>query len=571
MTRQMKLISASVIVIVIALIAALLAYKYAPSKEVMELGEYFSVSGDEMAVLMQDGYSEERGYYIEGVPYLSLSMVKDNFNKGFYWDKSSSMLLYTKPDGVVKAAAESMEYIFNKNSTALDYVPVRIIGEQPYVAVPFVKEYSNIEYTAYENPNRIVITYDWGVNRLVTHVRKETVLRYEDTNKSPIIANLNKGDKLTCIGMDEEISGGYTKVITVDGVIGYVANKRIEESNYEVVDREYSEPQWTHIKKDYDICMAWHQVTNNQANEGLLTLLNNSKGVNTVSPTWFKISDNDGSISSLASERYVQRAHKAGVEVWGLCDDFSKEIDMSVILSNMTSREKLQSKLVSLAIEYDLDGINIDFENIPKEAGEDFVQFVREMSVRCRNNGIVLSINNYVPVEYRMYYDYEEQGRVADYVVIMAYDEHYSGSPEAGSVSSIGFVKDAVSGIIEKVAPEQVIMALPFYTRLWTVKNEGTEAQTIETAAYSMPGADSLLSDRKLEPVWDDVTGQYYAQYNEGDATNKIWLEDERSLEEKLKVVTGGGIRNVSFWRLGFEKSEVWNIVTNYINARETL
>lgn len=567
MARQMKLISVSVIVIVIALIAALLAYKYAPSKEVMELGEYFSLTGDEMAVLMQDGYSEEKGYCIEGVPYLSLSMVKENFNKGFYWDKSAGMLLYTRPDGVVKAAPESSGYTFNKNNMESEYIPVRLVGGEPYVAVPFVKEYSNIEYTAYENPNRIVITYNWGVNRLVTQVRKETALRFEDTNKSPILENLNKGDRLVCIGMDEEISGGYTKVITVDGVIGYVSNKKIEESHYEILDREYSEPQWTHITKEYDICMAWHQVTNNQANDGLLTLLNNSKGVNTVSPTWFKVSGNDGSVSSLASERYVERAHKAGVEVWGLCDDFSKEIDMSVILSNMTSREKLESKLVSLAIEYGLDGINIDFENIPKEAGEDFVQFVREMSVRCRNNEIVLSVNNYVPVDYRMYYDYEEQGRTADYVVIMAYDEHYAGGEEAGSVSSIGFVRNAVSGILEKVAPEQVIMALPFYTRLWTVKNEGTESQSIETAAYSMTGADSLLKDRNIEPSWDEAAGQYYAQYNEGDAVNKIWLEEERSMEEKLKAVTDGGIQNVSFWRLGFEKSDVWNIITGYING----
>lgn len=569
MTRQMKLISASVIVIVIALIAALLAYRYAPSKEVMELSEYFSLSGDEMAILMQDGYSEEKGYYIDGVPYLSLTMVKENFNKKFYWDKSAGMLLYTEPDGVIKAAAESSEYTFKKESKTADYIPVRIIGDTPYIAVPFVKEHSNIEYTAYENPNRIVITYNWGVSQLVTQVKKETALRYEDTNKSPIIATLNKGDKLICIGMDEEIKGGFTKVITVDGIIGYVSSKKIEESYYEeITDRDYAEPEWAHITKEYDICMAWHQVTNNEANEGLLTLLNNSKGVNTVSPTWFKVSGNDGGVSSLASERYVERAHKAGVEVWGLCDDFSKDIDMSVILSNMTSREKLESKLVSLAIEYNLDGINIDFENISEEAGEDFIQFVREMSVRCRSNDLVLSINNYVPVEYRSYYDYEEQSRVADYVVIMAYDEHYSGSEEAGSVSSIGFVKDAVSGILEKnVAPEQVIMALPFYTRLWTVKNEGTEAQTIETAAYSMTGAESLLKDRNLEPSWDEVTGQYYAQYNEGDATNKIWLEDERSLEEKLDAVTEGGIRNVSFWRLGYEKGDVWNVVTSYINA----
>ena len=144
--------------------------------------------------------------------------------------------------------------------------------------------------------------------------------------------------------------------------------------------------------------MAWHQVTNASANGGLLNLLNSTKGVNTISPTWFSIKDNKGNISSLADETYVQRAHNAGVEVWGLCNDFSKEIDIAVVLSNTASRERLENKLLSMAIEYNLDGLNIDFENIKEESGEDFIQFVREMAVKCSNNGIVLSINDYVPV-----------------------------------------------------------------------------------------------------------------------------------------------------------------------------
>jgi len=566
MTKQMKLISASVIVIVIALISALLAYKLAPSKEVMELTEYFEVAEDEMVILLQDEYAEEKGYYINGVPYVSLSMVKDKFNDKFYWDKSENMLLYVQHDGVIKASVDNEEVKINKSSSKLGYVPLKMIGEKPYVAMEYVKQYSNVEYNVYENPNRIVISYIWGENRLVTTVKKDTNLRYEASNKSPIIAKMTKGDALVCVGLDEEVKKGFTKVITVDGITGYVSNKKINESNYEVYDRAFSEPEWPHIKKDYDICMVWHQVTNMQANEGLLTLLNNTKGVNTVSPTWFKIKDNEGNVDSIASERYVSRAHQAGVEVWGLCDDFSKDIDMAVIMQNMSSREKLQGKLVSLAIEYNLDGINLDFENIPEEAGEDFIQFVRELSVKCRNNGIVLSVNDYVPVDYRAYYDYEEQGRVADYVVIMAYDEHYSGSPEAGSVSSIDFVKNAVTKITEMVPPEQVVMALPFYTRLWTIKNEGTESQSMETAAYGMTGAQQLLSNRGIEPTWDEATAQYYAQYNENGAVNKIWLEENMSIEAKLKAVTEAGVNNVSFWRMGFEKSDIWNVVGQYIN-----
>ena len=291
-------------------------------------------------------------------------------------------------------------------------------------------------------------------------------------------------------------------------------------------------------------------------------LLNSTKGVNTISPTWFSIKDNKGNISSLADETYVQRAHNAGVEVWGLCNDFSKEIDIAVVLSNTASRERLENKLLSMAIEYNLDGLNIDFENIKEESGEDFIQFVREMAVKCSNNGIVLSINDYVPVSYREYYNYEEQGEVADYVVIMAYDEHYSGSEEAGSVSSIGFVNDAVSKITGMVSEERVIMALPFYTRLWKLSNEG-----LTSAAYSMSGAQSILDDRGVKPSWDTATGQYYAEYQEGGATFQIWLEEEKSIEEKLKAVTQSGVHNVSFWRLGFEKTEVWNTVANYINA----
>lgn len=567
MTKQKKLIVVSVIVIVIALVAALLAYIYAPSKEVMELTEYFNVTDSEMAVVMQDRYSDEKGVCLDGVPYLSLSMVKDNFNDRFYWDRSVNMLMYVVPEGVIKVAPESKGYTLNKDTKSLDYIPVRMVGDVPYVAVPFVKEYSNIEYAYYDNPNRIVITYIWDVSRLVTEVKKETTLRYEDTNKSPILATLQEGDKLICIGMDEEISGGYTKAITADGIIGYVSNRKIEESRYEEVKSNYVEPEWPHITKDYDICMAWHQVTNSQANEGMLTLLNSTKGVNTISPTWFKISDNNGNVTSIASERYVERAHQAGVEVWGLCDDFNKGVDIATILANMTSREKLQSKLVSLAIEYDLDGINLDFENIPQESGEDYMQFLREMSIKCSNNGIVLSTDNYIPTEYREYYDYEEQGRVTDYVVIMAYDEHYSGSSEAGSVSSIGFVKKAVEDITSMVEPDRVIMALPFYTRLWTVENEGTESQKIESGAYSMNGAKTLLNNKGIEPAWDEQTGQYYAQYNEGAAVNKIWLEEEQSIEEKLKAVTEGAVHNVAFWRLGFEKTEIWNVVGRYINA----
>ena len=563
MDKKIKLVSAVVVVIIIGLMTAFLIYKFSPSKEVMELSEYYNLtSEEEMAVILQDTISDEKGLYSDGIPYISYSMVKELFNKKFYWDANEHIMILTRPQEIIKIQPDTAEITVNKGSVAKEYVVVKMHNDVPYIAMPYVQEMSDITYKTFELPNRIVIKYKWGINELAATVKKKTVIRLEDSIKSKILAEISPGDEVICVDTDETISRGFSKIISEDGIIGYVKTKKLNESSYRTTESSFVKPEYVHITKDYDICMAWHQVTNASANGGLLNLLNSTKGVNTISPTWFSIKDNKGNISSLADETYVQRAHNAGVEVWGLCNDFSKEIDIAVVLSNTASRERLENKLLSMAIEYNLDGLNIDFENIKEESGEDFIQFVREMAVKCSNNGIVLSINDYVPVSYREYYNYEEQGEVADYVVIMAYDEHYSGSEEAGSVSSIGFVNDAVSKITGMVSVERVIMALPFYTRLWKLSNEG-----LTSAAYSMSGAQSILDDRGVKPSWDTATGQYYAEYQEGGATFQIWLEEEKSIEEKLKAVTQSGVHNVSFWRLGFEKTEVWNTVANYINA----
>lgn len=563
MDKKIKLVSAVVVVVIIGLMTAFLIYKFSPSKEVMELSEYYNLtSEEEMAIILQDTISDEKGLYSDGIPYISYSMVKELFNKKFYWDANEHIMILTGPQEIIKIQPDTAEITVNKGSVAKEYVVVKMHNDVPYIAMPYVQEMSDITYKTYELPNRIVIKYKWGINELAATVKKKTVIRLEDSIKSKILAEISPGDEVICVDADETISRGFSKIISEDGIIGYVKTKKLNESSYRTTESSFVKPEYVHISKDYDICMAWHQVTNASANGGLLNLLNSTKGVNTISPTWFSVKDNKGNISSLADETYVQRAHNAGVEVWGLCSDFSKEIDISVVLSSTASRERLENKLLSMAIEYNLDGLNIDFENIKEESGEDFIQFVREMAVKCSNNGIVLSINNYVPVSYREYYNYEEQGEVADYVVIMAYDEHYSGSEEAGSVSSIGFVNDAVSKITGMVSEERVIMALPFYTRLWKLSNEG-----LTSAAYSMSGAQSILDDRGVKPSWDATTGQYYAEYQEGGATFQIWLEEEKSIEEKLKAVTQNGVHNVSFWRLGFEKTEVWNTVANYINA----
>lgn len=567
MQLRMKLIIVAVAAALVGLITAFLVYKFSPSKEVMPLTEYYQNAADELTLIVQNELSEDKGRYLDGVPYVKYELVKERFNKRFYWAANDGIIIYTTPVDIIKVTPDEKEYSVNKNKMSSEYAPVKMIDGTPYMAVPFVKEYSDIEYQFFENPNRIIINCEWGINQLCSKVEKEASLRVEPDIKSPILEELQVGAAVTLVDSPEEIGGGFVKVISEDGVIGYVKNSRLEESEYNTTASSYQPPEYTHITKDYDICLAWHQVSNQAANEGLLDLLNSSKGVNTISPTWFKLADSEGNVDSIASEKYVARAHEAGVEVWGLCSDFKEGLDTVSLYSSTKAREKLENKLISLAIEYGLDGINIDFEKVNKESGEDYIQFLRELSVKCRTNGIVLSIDDYVPMEFRAYYDYEEQGVLADYVAIMAYDEHYAGGA-AGSVSSISFVNNAVSGTQKYIPPERIIMGLPFYTRLWKITTGEDGKEQVASEAYGMKGATDLLNQNEVTPNWDEITGQYYAEFRDGVTTCKMWLENERSIEEKLKAVTSGGIKNVAFWRLGFANTETWNVIGNYINVQ---
>jgi spore germination protein YaaH len=339
----------------------------------------------------------------------------------------------------------------------------------------------------------------------------------------------------------------------------------MSEAEVEVFDADYQEAVYPSISKDYTINLVWHQVTNMSANDGLLNLLGNTKGVTTVSPTWFSVESNKGTITSLASETYVTRAHNAGVEVWALCSDFDTEnVNMYELLSYTSRREKLENELIASAIKYNLDGLNIDFENITKDAGIHFIQFIRELSVKCRSNGIVLSVDNYTP-GYTPQYDREEQGKVVDYVITMAYDEHTSASEESGSVSSLSYVTKAVEDMTALVPAEKNIIAIPFYTRIWEEETQDGETK-ISCSAYGMRQALDWVSQKGVEPVWSATDGQYYAEVSEGDKVYKVWLEEDESIEAKLKAIFEADVAGVAGWKLGLEKASVWNVIVKYVN-----
>ena len=353
----------------------------------------------------------------------------------------------------------------------------------------------------------------------------------------------------------------WCRVMTEDGIDGYIENSALSspaETEY-AYGGSYKE-NFTSLTRDHKINLAWHQVTSEAANQALSQNIKDMTGVNVISPTWFSVTSTQGNISSLASAEYVSQAHEKGLEVWGLIDNFDDDISTLETLSLRSSRQHIIDMLVQEAQRVDMDGINVDFESLTEEEAPHFIQFIRELSVACRKNGLVLSVDNPVP-QYTVFYDRKEQGIVADYVIIMGYDEHAVGSEKAGSVASLPFVEEGISQTLEEVPKEKVINGVPFYTRLWTESNNGT----VSSEVCGMDQADAYVEKYGMEVYWNTEVSQNYAEATTDGGVLKMWIEDEKSLEEKMKLIQEYDLAGVAEWKLGFERADVWEIISKYI------
>lgn len=573
-----------IIVVLLFMLLGNLIEKYTPSKERQELSDYYKQSSDaDVAVIFNNEVLDVHGKLIDGNVYLDYKTVHNLINDRFYWDSNENKLLYTTAADLIMADAESTSYYVTKDTRSLDHIIVKADADAAYVAIDFVKLYSDFSYEIYESPNRVVITNNWG-NYTVASSKKNTELRYQGGIKSPILADIEKGTTLTVLAPDDT----WTKVATKDGIIGYVKSKFLGSASTETAVSDYVAEEFTHIKKDFKINLGWHQVTNSTANGNIANVLSGTKGVNVISPTWFYLKDNNGNIGSLASSDYVSYCHQNGIEVWALVSNFGakdqglENPSTAEVLTYTSRRENLINNLISAAIQYNLDGINVDFEALdPNTVGESYIQFIRELSLKCANNGVVLSVDNYSPTDYTAFYDRAEQAVFADYIMLMAYDEHYSGSETAGSVASIGFVNDGVTKTLAEVPADQLILGMPFYTRVWSetpVDANGekiTDTEDLEDgyvsydlSCYSagMNDIQKLINTNGAIPVWSADVGQNYVEYINGGVVYKIWVEDAASLEEKLKVLQANQLAGGAFWKLGLENSSVWDTIIKYIN-----
>jgi len=562
MKKAIPVIIAVVLILAIGIVGfgGKILEKYSYGTELADLDAYYGVAEGELAIILQDEMAEEKAIAREGVVYFDLDTVQKYFNEGFYVDAAEEKLLFTTASQTILTTFGTKEYSDRDGVHAVEYMPCFAEGEVIYLAADFVKLFANFSYEVFDR--HLQVYTQWSTKQTM-EINKDTQVRLKGGIKSPILREITAGEVVEVL---EEMET-WTKVKTADAVIGYVENKRLGnlDTVVEVPVEDYAPEEYTSISMDKTVSLGWHAIGGPGGNDTLGEMVAEGKGMNVIAPTWFSLTDNEGNFRSFADSGYVTKAHSYGLQVWAVWDNFNyknetgADVSTYAVLSSTTKRQRLVQNMVDTSLSLGVDGINIDYEGLTEDCGVHYVQFLRELSVLCREKKLVLSVDNYVPFHFNNFYRLDIQGQVADYVIIMGYDEHWHGSGDPGSVASINYVSNGLDKTLEQVPAEKVINALPFYTILW--KTEGTK---VTDQYLTLNNTADFLARTGISPAWDDETCQNYAEWKSGQALYQIWLEDVESIKVKLNVMNAKDIAGVAVWRLGYGTPEVWALLDAY-------
>lgn len=554
----------SILAICIILMAAVTGCSQTKGKQT-DLTEFYGITSDQDYVILLDGENSGWAYKEGDEYYLPYDVVNDSINDKFYYDQTYNRILFTTPDTI------EMYDVGGDGNT-------KIINDQVYISLSCIENRTEMNCEVFTDPNRVAISQSMGTVT-VCKPKKDNVIRQFNKDDANYMAEVSEGESLM---IKDTIEETWYRVAKNNGITGYI---KIEDTNGEETEErtaKYQAAEYSHITMDKTVCLGWHQMEGRAGNATLDSVVENGLGIlNVVSPTWFKLADTTGNITSNAQTSYVNKAHNMGMQVWALADDFSYGEDgtnyVGAVLGSFDARQNLIGNLVSEVKACGADGINIDYEKIYEEIADDYIQFIRELSIECRKNGLVLSVDTYVSQAYNEFYNRKGIGEVADYLVIMGYDEHWAGDDNAGSVASLPYVQAGIEAAAKVMDADRIINGIPFYTRIWTETKAGytTEGTFVEDAkngnyyldstAVGMDAAMSELTENGVTPVWLDDLGQYYGEYQGEGNTTRIWLEEEKSVQAKLDVMANAGIGGVACWKLGLESTSVWDEIAAYV------
>ena len=537
--------------------------KYTYSEEQVDLDAYYEVEGeDDYPVILQDQFTDYHVRKIGDSYYMGLALLKELINDRFYYSDTDAELSYCLPDTRITAKEGSDTWSdASGKETKEAYVICVQEGDAVYVSLDFALHYSNFSYQAFTAPNRVSIYTEWG-ERQEAQVTKDTSLRVSGGVKSKVVSAVTAGSRVVVL----EQMDNWSKVATDDAMIGYMENRKMSkpEAVQMAAVENYKEPEYKRTALEGKVNLVWHSIAGTAGNTTLADRLGKTKSVNVVGPTWFSVLSENGSMDIRASQDYVDHVHEQGMQVWAVLDNFNgpNGVQESFMASG-ESRAAVIDKVVGTAKDMGIEGINADIEGVSEVNGDHYIEFIRELSIACRREGLIFSVDNYVPYNFNDYYRLDEQGVFADYVVIMGYDEHYAGSTEAGSVASLDYVTYGIEEALQEVPAEKLVNAIPFYTRIWKTTAEGLGSE-----AYGMSEIQQFIANHNMKVEWNGMTGQNYAEAADDEATYQIWIEDAESIEAKLKVMESHAVAGVAEWCLGMETEDVWDVIAAYMDQK---
>ncbi len=550
-----RIIAAGALAAAAAGLAAWYIDRTTPSNKHMDPEHYFGISQDEAALVLDGELGEAKGRVIEGSYYLPYEAVAASINPSVFYEDTEDLLIVTLPE-------ERREYsVASNGSSGGEAVRAE---EEVFVSAPFLESVTNASFRTFDEPGRIVVSMQDSYP--VETLMEDAPIRFRAGIKSPILKDGEAGTRLRVLDVDETGEASpdkvkkWTKVVTEDGFSGYVEDRFLGEPGLETIETGHPVGEYTRSFLDAPVNLCFHQTTDQASNAALTQSLEGVTGINVLAPTWLFLDGTAGEVASIASSDYVETAHKEGIKVWAVLNDFDGSIassaDTAAAMSSAAGRSAIVGSVMEELRACGADGLCLDIELVSESAAADFLELIREFSVECRKQGLTLSACNYVPT-FTKYMNRAEQARVADYVIVMCYDEHTASSKEAGSVSSLPFVKNGITATAGQVPAGQVIAALPFFTRLWKISEDGS----IEAESLGMSKAASRVEELGMSPGWDEETGQNYAETSDGGDTYKIWLEDSDSLQLKMEEVASADCAGAAFWKLGLESPGTWELI----------
>lgn len=573
--RRRKILQAVLpVVIAIALIGIILLVAkstglfddWGYSSRMADLNNYFKTTSNDTASVVENGeVTDDKITVKDGKLYIPYETVIEKYNGNFYWEQADDRLLYTTGEGVYAANLQDNYYTLDGNGTQTGYQICYKNGDTLMVCLDYVRIFTNFDYKLYGGggePYRACIKTEWGTDVVADVIEDDIAVRTIADKEGDILKKLREGNTVVIVASENE---KWVKVTTDDLITGYVETKHLGEK-YDRPETPVTDvaPITVTPVADYTqpVILAWHNVTNENSAQYLKENEKFLPYINTISPTWFALADNEGTVESIASSAYVETCHAKGVKVWGLVSNLTyPEVSLGEILPYPEKRDYVTEQLLNYAAQYNLDGINIDFESVPSDVGPSYIQFIREFSLKAHARNLVVSVDNYVPKEYSMHYNRKEQGIFADYVIIMGYDEHTAASEEAGSVASLDFVMEGIEKTLEEVPKEKIVNALPFYVRYWIVDDN---ENILDMQTLTMTKGLETVTEAGAVPEWDEASGQNYAEWKTSEGTNKIWLEDIKSIQAKLDVMKAHDIGGAAVWQLAFGTEEAFQIIDEY-------